>query len=270
MPELPEVETVVRSLRGQLVGRQILDISNSWRRHIAFPDYEQLRERIRNKTITGLSRRGKYLVFSLDSGDFLIIHLKMTGQLKIVPEGTEMSDYTHTVFLLSGEEELRFHDVRKFGKVYLTDDESLVLGKLGPEPLSPAFTRKRLFEMLKDRHRILKPLLIDQGFIAGIGNIYADESLHRARIDPRRISNSLNEQESRLLHDGIRRTLREAIENGGATISDYRRPDGTEGEMQHSFRVYGREEEPCYRCKGKIKRIILGGRSTYFCPSCQM
>lgn len=269
MPELPEVETIVRSLRNDVIGRSIVDINNYWPRHISMPPFEELRRRITGTTIDELNRRGKYLVFGLDSGESLIIHLKMTGQLLLEQSGTATPEHVHTVILLSGDLEIRFRDVRKFGRVYLTPDSSEILGKLGPEPLSTSFTSELLHSMLQNRRRVLKPLMLDQSFIAGIGNIYADESLHLAEIEPHRISNTLTREESRVLHTSIRHILERAIENGGATISDYRQPDGSTGEMQRSFSVYGRSGEVCYRCTGVIERTILGGRSTYYCRSCQ-
>jgi formamidopyrimidine-DNA glycosylase len=229
-----------------------------------------MRERISGTTIIEIDRRGKYLVFTLDSGDSMIIHLKMTGQLLMQSCSTPVPEHVHTVFLLSGSEELRFRDVRKFGRVYLTADSDEILGKLGPEPLEEFFTPDLLYQKLVSRRRIIKPLLLDQNFIAGIGNIYADESLFKAKLAPRRTSNMISRSESDHLHTSIRATLQRAIENGGATINDYRQPDGSEGEMQNSFRVYGREGEPCFRCDGVVVRIVLGSRSTFFCPSCQV
>lgn len=269
MPELPEVETVVRSLRQEVVGRKILDIKNQWPGQISLLEIDELRKRINGTTIIELDRRGKYILFTLDNADSMIIHLKMTGQLLLQPTSSVMQDHVHTVFLLSGAEELRFRDVRKFGRIYLTRDPREILGKLGPEPLSRSFTPGLLHEMLQNRRRVLKPLLLDQQFIAGIGNIYADESLFGAKLAPNRISNTITRKENCRLYISIRKTLEVAIDNGGATISDYRQPDGTEGEMQKSFSVYGRAGESCVRCGGTVKRIVLGGRSTFFCGSCQ-
>jgi formamidopyrimidine-DNA glycosylase len=270
MPELPEVETVVRSLRSKVVGRKILDIKNTWPRHLHEIGLEELRERVAGTTITHLDRRGKYILFTLDSSDSMIIHLKMTGQLLLQPASSSAQTHVHTVFSLSGGEELRFHDVRKFGRVYLTQNAATVVGDLGPEPLADSFSPERLFEMLNGRQRVLKPLLLDQHFIAGIGNIYADESLFWAKVAPIRRSHTLSRSESDHLHHSIQKTLRLAIGKGGATISDYRQPDGSEGEMQETLRVYGRAGEPCPRCSGIVERIVLGGRSTFFCGSCQL
>jgi len=269
MPELPEVETVVRTLRQKILGRTILDIRNEWPRHLAALGLDEFRERIVGKTIIELGRRGKYILFTLDSLESMIIHLKMTGQLLIQPASSPMPDHVHTVFKLSGDDDMRFRDVRKFGRVYILSDKEELLGQLGPEPLSDSFTPELLYEMLNNRHRILKPLLLDQHFIAGIGNIYADESLFRARIGPKRTSSTITQIETDKLHASIQKTLQRAIENGGATINDYRQPDGSKGEMQNLLRVYGRAGESCPRCAGVIERIVLGGRSTYYCASCQ-
>jgi formamidopyrimidine-DNA glycosylase len=269
MPELPEVETVVRTLDKQITGRKILDINNSWPNHLATHDLDAMQALITGSTIVNLSRRGKYIVFTLDNGSTMLIHLKMTGQLLLQPSLVPLPDHTHTVFTLSGGNELRFRDVRKFGRVHLTSDPSSVLGEIGPEPLSADFTAQSLFDALSARRRILKPLLLDQGFIAGIGNIYADEALHGARILPTRISDTLSLDEASNLHSNIQATLQRAIEKGGATINDYRQPDGSQGEMQSLFRVYGLQGQPCPRGDGIIQRIVLGGRSTFFCSDCQ-
>ena len=270
MPELPEVETVVRSLNKKIQGRILYGITNEWPRHLATHDVHEMSERVYGTRIIRVLRRGKYILIPLDSADTLIVHLRMTGQLLLQCSEAPVPDHTHTIFHLSDDVELRFRDVRKFGRVYLTSDPNLIVGELGPEPLAESFTSELLSEMLATRHRILKPLLLDQRFIAGIGNIYADEALHGAQLAPRRLSNSLTQSEATQLHSSIQRTLQSAIDNRGATINDYRQPDGTEGEMQNSFKVYGLEGEPCPRCNGIIERMVLGGRSTYFCPSCQI
>ena len=269
MPELPEVENVVRSLRDRITGRRILDINNYWPRQINGIGFDEFRERVAGTAIQHLDRRGKFILFTLDSSDSMIIHLRMTGQLLLQPNLLRMEKHVHTVFFLSGDEELWFHDVRKFGRIYLADNAESVVGDLGPEPMEESFSSDQLFDKLKARRRILKPLLLDQKFIAGIGNIYADESLFSAKLRPQRISDTLSRSESDRLHRSIRQTLALAIDRGGATISDYRQPDGSEGEMQDKFSVYGRAGESCIRCSGTVERIVLGGRSTFFCRSCQ-
>ncbi len=269
MPELPEVETTVRSLREPLINKTIVGMKNDWPGHIVNAEISEFRDRVVGSTFQSIARRGKYLIFSLDSGEFLIIHLKMTGHLSVVDELEPQDPYAHTVFLLDSGKELRFRDVRKFGRIYLVEDRDQVLGKLGPEPLEKSFTPELLYSMLQRRKRILKPLLLDQSFIAGLGNIYADEALHRAAIHPRRHSNSLNQAESHSLFHGIRDILEMAINRNGASIDSYRKPDGSKGSMQNSLQVYGRSGEPCPRCGNSVQRVILGNRSSHFCPSCQ-
>jgi formamidopyrimidine-DNA glycosylase len=271
MPELPEVETIARSLKPSLIGKTIVDVGNDWPGHIVTPDFAEFRQRIIGQSFTSISRRGKYIVFSLSSGESLIIHLKMSGQLSIAQAEEPADKYVHTVFVLSDDYELRFRDVRKFGRVYLVRNTADVLGALGPEPLSEAFTPAWLYEQLRGRKRVLKPLLLDQTFIAGIGNIYADEALFRARLHPQRRSNSLSFEEAQALHAGIRQALELGIDRQGASFdANYRKPDGTMGQMQNSFLVYGREGEPCYRCQGIVHKVKLGGRGTHFCIRCQI
>jgi formamidopyrimidine-DNA glycosylase len=270
VPELPEVETIVRGLRAPLIGRTVSGFWTDWPNHIVTPEPDALAMRIRGRTFQGVRRRGKYLVFELDQGEVLIVHLKMSGQLSVQPESEPADRYVHTIFRLEGGEELRFRDVRKFGRVYLVTDPDRVVGQLGPEPLSGDFTVTWLEEQLGRRRRVLKPLLLDQTFIAGIGNIYADEALFLAAIRPDRHSDSLGRQEIAALHEAIQVVLRLGIERQGASIDgSYRQPDGSRGQMQEVFVAYGRAGEDCLRCQGTIERIILGGRSTHFCPDCQ-
>ena len=270
MPELPEVETTVRALREPLIGRTIVEVHNDWPRHVGMPNLSELQSRIRDQRIERIDRRGKYLVFTLNSGETLIIHLKMTGHLSVVDQDTPPDPYAHTVFVLDKGQELRFRDPRKFGRVYLARDRHEVLGSLGPEPLDPAFTVEVLRQRLKGRKRALKPLLLDQGFIAGIGNIYADEALYYAGLHPQRCADSLSEADIAALHASIRQVLQMGIEREGASIDRYLKPDGSKGDMQNAVAVFQRTGQPCYGCKtGVVQRIVLGGRSTHFCPICQ-
>jgi formamidopyrimidine-DNA glycosylase len=270
MPELPEVETIVRGLRQPLVGRTITDFWTDWPRQIVTPEPDALRIRVRGRTFEAVRRRGKYLLFELDQGEVLMVHLKMSGQLSVQPGSVPADKHVHTIFRLAGGDELRFRDVRKFGRVYLVTDRDTILGELGPEPLSDEFTAGWLEENLGRRRRVLKPLLLDQTFIAGIGNIYADEALHRAAIRPDRRSDSLRSDEVAGLHAAIQTVLQLGIERQGASIDNaYRQPDGSGGQMQETFAVYGRPGEPCVRCDGLVQRIVLGGRGTHFCNSCQ-
>ncbi|GJM41491.1 MAG: formamidopyrimidine-DNA glycosylase [Ardenticatenaceae bacterium] len=269
MPELPEVETVVRALRQPLIGRTIIGIRNDWPRHVGTPTLDEFRVRIQGCTVQAINRRAKYLVFSLTNGETLIAHLKMSGHLAVV-DGRESADkHVHTVFELDNGQELRFRDIRKFGRVYLVHDPNEILGKLGPEPLETTFTPEQLTERLNGRTRRLKPLLLDQQFIAGVGNIYADESLFYAKLHPTRPANSLNNQDIIALHQSIQKVLRMGIEREGASIELYVKPDGSKGDMQNAVAVFRRTGEPCYECGRPIERIVLGGRSTHFCSNCQ-
>jgi formamidopyrimidine-DNA glycosylase len=264
VPELPEVETTAHRLEPDLVGRTIAGLHLDWPRHT--PDPDLLRSLLPGRTITGVGRRGKFLVFALDPPDrTLLIHLRMSGRLSVVPAGAEPDPYAHTILTLDDDRELRFSDVRKFGQLYLPADPAEILGKLGPEPLSPEFTPRWLAAALARRRRAVKPLLLEQTFIAGLGNIYTDEVLFRARVDPRRPADSLGESEVRRLHAAIREVLREAIDHQGTSL-DWVYP---EGGMEDRLQVYGRADEPCVRCGTPIERIVLGQRGTHFCPSCQ-
>jgi formamidopyrimidine-DNA glycosylase len=269
MPELPEVETVVRALRAPLVGRTFTEVRNYWPRHIVTPSLAALQGRIHGRTILSINRRAKYLVFTLSDGETLIIHLKMTGHLSVVDPETPPDKYAHTIFKLENGQELRFRDPRKFGRVYLVQDPAEIVGSLGPEPLEDAFTTAVLQERLQNRKRVLKPLLLDQTFVAGIGNIYADEALYYARLHPERQSNTLSPVEIEALHSAIQKVLKLGIEREGASIDRYVKPDGSKGDMQNAVAVYGRTGDLCYHCGTPIQRMKLGGRSTHFCPTCQ-
>ncbi len=264
MPELPEVETFVRGLRGPCVGQSIERVTIKWKRHIATPTSRQFAARIKGQTIQGIERRGKYLVFRLTDAT-LLIHLKMSGDLSVVPAGHAPDKHAHTVFHFVNGHELRFSDTRKFGKVYLVNDASEVTGGLGPEPLADDFTAKKLKEILHSRHRGLKALLLDQTALVGVGNIYADESLHRAKIHPLRRSDSLTDPEVRALWKSLRTTLNAAIRNHGSSIDWMYRG----GQHQNHFRAYDRTGQPCPVCKTPIQRILVAQRSTHFCPVCQ-
>ena len=269
MPELPEVETTVRALRKPLVGRTITGVRNTWPRHIALPSPEELQERIAGRRILGIDRRGKFLVFTLSEGETLIIHLRMTGHLSVVRADTPVDAHTHTIFRLEDGRELRFRNPRKFGRVYLVRDPQEVLGRLGPEPLEESFTVEALRRRLAGKKRQLKPLLLDQSFIAGVGNIYADEALYYARLHPLRRADTLSDEEVVALHTAIRMVLQMGLEHEGASIDRYVKPDGTRGSMQDVVSVFQRTGATCYRCGTPIERIIAGGRSTHFCPVCQ-
>ncbi|MCB8985978.1 MAG: DNA-formamidopyrimidine glycosylase [Ardenticatenaceae bacterium] len=269
MPELPEVETTVRALRQPLVGSTITDVRSDWPRQIVTPDLPELQARIYGQRIEAIDRRGKYLIFRLSGHETLIIHLKMSGHLAVVDKDAPASKHVHATFSLADGRELRFRDTRKFGRIYLVSDPTEIVGKLGPEPLSPEFTVDLLTRRIAGRKRVLKPLLLDQTVIAGIGNIYADEALFYAGLDPRRTADSLTPIEIARLHAAIQKVLKLGIAREGASIDQYVKPDGSKGDMQNAVAIFRRTGEPCYQCQTPIVRIVLGGRSTHFCPHCQ-
>jgi formamidopyrimidine-DNA glycosylase len=270
MPELPEVETIALALkrgydgRPPLPGRRVDGMSLRWPRHIAEPSVPVFRRRLRGQTIHDVARRGKYFVMPLDQGT-LLVHLKMSGDLRLTERETPRGPFEHTILHLDDGWDLRFSDSRKFGKLYLLHDPERVLGRLGPEPLSPGFTPDVLAERLAAHDRQLKPLLLDQTFIAGLGNIYADEALHRARLHPLRRSRGLNAEEVDALWRGIRAALRQGIRHNGASIDWVYRG----GDFQNHFRVYQRAGKACPSCGSSIVRTVIGQRGSHFCPRCQ-
>lgn len=269
MPELPEVETSVRALRESLLGEIFTEARVYWSRHIDRPDLQAFQERIAGLRVESMHRRGKYMIFTLSGGETLIVHLRMTGHLAVVDRDAPLQDHTHTILALASGKELRFRDPRKFGRVYLVRDPEEVVGKLGPEPLDPDFTPDVLLRQLQRRSMRLKPLLLDQSFVAGVGNIYADEALYYAGLHPERPADTLNAVEIERLHSAIQKVLKMGIEREGASIDRYRKPDGSRGDMQNAVAVFRRTDEPCYECGTPIRRIVLGGRSTHYCPTCQ-
>jgi len=269
MPELPEVETIARGLRGPLMGRQITGVHVGWENLVARPTVEEFKRRLVGQRILGVKRRGKYLVVALSSGQSLIVHLRMTGRLLIKNRGDELDKHDHLIFELDDGKELRFNEVRKLGRVYLVDDEDEILGELGPEPLGDDFTLADFAALLSGRRGMIKPLLLNQRFMAGIGNIYADEALFAARIHPERRTDTLTVEEIERLYRAIRQVLAQGIQNRGTTISDYLDAEGREGENQEYLEVFRRAGQPCPRCGTPIERTVVGGRGTYFCPKCQ-
>ncbi len=270
MPELPEVETYARDLAAVLTGRTLTGARVDWPNQIPKNAPEQLEARVRGQRIEAVGRRGKYLVIVLDS-DHLLVHLKMSGRLIIAPSSAPADPHAHIVFGLDGGDELRFRDPRKFGRVYLLADPSTILGNLGPEPLGTDFTVQVFRELINGRRGRLKPLLLNQAFIAGLGNIYVDESLWAARLHPLRTADSLTPAELDRLHSAIREVLTRAVELRGSSLSDggYRDLTGNMGEMQGSLSVFQRAGEPCPRCQSVIERLVVGQRGTHVCARCQ-
>jgi formamidopyrimidine-DNA glycosylase len=270
MPELPEVETIARGLRSSLEGRTIRAVTVDWPRTVAQPSLDEFKAGIAGRRVESVGRRGKYVVIALDGG-CLLIHLKMSGRLRIVTAGEPVDNHTHTVFHLDGDQELRFQDVRKFGRVHLVEKPAQVTAALGPEPLDDDFSLVLFRGLLERRSGRLKSLLMNQEFLAGLGNIYADEALHAARLHPLRKADSLSPQEQARLHSSIRRVLGRAVAGRGTTLDDggYRDAEGRAGAYQEELAVYRRTEEPCRTCGTPIERTIIGGRSSHFCPRCQ-
>ncbi len=272
MPELPEVETTVRGIRPDLVGRTIQSVWLDWPRALHAGDSpENFQDRIAGQKIESVERRAKYIVMKLEA-DWLLIHLKMSGRLYVLPdEATDKYDlWVHFRFQLDNAHQLRFSDSRKFGRVVLTNDLNPIVGHLGPEPLADDFTATILQARLNQRKTVLKALLLNQEVVAGLGNIYADEALHRAQIHPLRRGNTLTEGEIVRLHEAIRWVLNKGIATNGASIGWYRQPNGEQGRMQDEFLAYGQTGKPCATCGAAIiERIVVGQRSTHFCPSCQ-
>jgi formamidopyrimidine-DNA glycosylase len=266
MPELPEVEKIKNELLPHVLGRKIEGADILWDKMVKQPSVEEFSARIIGQTITSLSRRGKYLFFHLSGGEVLVMHMKMTGSLLVNPADTK---FTRSVLHLDKGVDLHFWDPRKFGKMWLVPDEAVVAGKLGPEPLDDNFTADTLAEILRKRTTPVKPILLDQSIIAGIGNMYADEALFEAKIHPTRPAKSLSWVEIKRLHSAIRRVLQKGLRKKGASVRNYIRPDGAPGTAHEEFRVAHGVGKKCPKCGTTIKRIVVRGRGTYLCPQCQ-
>ena len=271
MPELPEVETLARELREVLIGRSIVGVEVRWARTVAAPDPEAFAQRLTGCRIQEIRRRGKWLLLGLDGGEWLLVHLRMSGRLAVEDAAAPEDAHTRVVLYLDDGQRLRFSDPRKFGRMALTACPEEWLGDLGPEPLDPALTPNHLAGLLRGRRARLKPLLADQRALAGVGNTYADEVLWRAGLHPLRRADTLTPEEAARLHGAIREVLEEAIARRGTTLVDrrYVLPDGRPGEFAAHLAVYGREGAPCPRCGAPIVRTRMGGRSAHYCPQCQ-
>ncbi len=274
MPELPEVETIARDLRAAgLPGRVLACARVTWPRAVAEPGAEEFCRRIAGRRIEEVGRRGKFLVITLEGGGHLLLHLRMSGRLDWCDPCTPRSPHEHVVLAFRDGGELRFHDTRKFGRLYLTADAGRILGKLGPEPLGEDFRAGAFHRALQRRRRRIKPLLLDQGFLAGLGNIYTDEALWEAEVHPARRSDTLTAKEAYRLHGAIRRVLRRGIRNLGTSLgtgkANYFSVGGRRGRNGDALRVFRRTGAPCPRCGTPILRVVLGGRGTHFCPHCQ-
>ena len=270
MPELPEVETIRRDLAPSLRGARIeaVSIAPGAEGIVQAPPAASFEAALRGRRIAEIDRRGKYLIFRFDTGGALIVHLGMTGALLLRRAGDPPDPYTRAVFALDGGRELRFSDLRKFGNLWFVDEPVQVVGKLGPEPLQ-GLTASQLGAICARRSAPVKAVLLDQEAIAGIGNIYADESLFRAGIHPLRPANSLRRAELERLAAAIPETLEEAMAHRGSSYRDYRDAEGREGTHQFYVRVFRRTGQPCFVCGTPIQRVKLAGRGTHFCPRCQ-
>jgi formamidopyrimidine-DNA glycosylase len=278
MPEMPEVETIRRSLEIAMVGRRIT-AARTHRADLRRPFPPELAARIKGRRIEALDRRAKYLVVVLDGGLDLLIHLGMSGRILIGKAEGKPGKHEHFSIDLDDGHRVSLFDPRRFGIVDLVPAADLadhpLLRALGPEPLAPAFAGPALAAALKGRNTTIKAALMDQRRVAGLGNIYVCEALYRARLSPKRQASTIADRHGKpaaraeALVDAIKTVLNDAIKAGGSSLRDHRRADGSLGDFQHNFQVYDREGQPCPSCKGKVKRIVQGGRSTFYCPSCQ-
>jgi formamidopyrimidine-DNA glycosylase len=279
VPELPEVETVRRGLAGRVVGRTIERVEVGRERSVRRTSAQQVVDGLTGATVLEADRRGKYLLLPLDTGDTLMVHLRMSGQLLLAPAGAPRLAHTHVVMALAGEpaEELWFVDPRTFGEVVVFDPDHVdvelpELATMGIDPLRDGLDAITLQALLAGRRTRLKPLLLDQHVIAGIGNIYADEILHGAKLHPERVAGSLRRKEVVALHDVMHGVLEAAVGAGGSTLGDAQYVDlmGSGGSYQDDHRVYGRAGQRCLTCgRGTIRRTVSAGRSTHHCPWCQ-
>jgi formamidopyrimidine-DNA glycosylase len=281
VPELPEVETVARDLRGLVVGATITGAHGNWPRTIAsHPTIEAFAADVAGRRVEAVGRRAKLVVIELSGGAVLTIHLKMTGQLFVVPAGSPADRHVRAALALDDGREIRFRDVRKFGRIGLwprdpatgtvlaREGGAALFADHGPEPLDDAFTLGIFRARLRSRRGRLKPLLLDQGFVAGIGNIYADEALWRARLHPLRTAATLRPPHEARLYRALRAVLAEAVERRGSSIDDYTAPEG-DGSMQERLEVYQRTGQPCPRCGRPIRRVVVAARATHLCTWCQ-
>jgi formamidopyrimidine-DNA glycosylase len=269
VPELPEVEVVARGLNAALPGRQIVRAEILWERTVATPAVDEFVAQVVGRRFARGWRRGKFVVLDFEGGDHLLAHLRMTGILCTVPAGEPASPYVRARFELDNGCELRFTDTRKFGRLYLVRSVEEVTGRLGIEPLDAALDAPTFGQMLSRRRGRIKSLLLDQRFLAGLGNIYVDEALHRSGIHPLRPAASLSVAECGRLLDAIRSVLTMAIARGGTSFSTYRNAEGRPGDNQNFLAVYGRAGEACERCCTPIERSVVGQRGTHYCARCQ-
>ena len=275
MPELPEVETLRRDLEARVIGRTIVscEVSENAPRLVQLVTRAEFCRQLTGRRIEGLRRRGKYLIIDLDDGRAWVVHRGMSGNVLYRPEEAEEDPWVRASFTLDNGHQLRWADLRKFGKMWLVEDATMVVETLGPEPMEAEFTPEVLRARAGKRTAPIKSVLLDQKVVAGVGNIYSDEALHYARIHPLRPANRLKPDEWRRLHEGIVGALRMGIDargsSMGTSLRDHVNVDGDPGWNQEVVQAYGRDGEPCYRCGTIMRRLVVGGRSAVFCPKCQ-
>ncbi|HHF98091.1 MAG TPA: DNA-formamidopyrimidine glycosylase [Candidatus Aerophobetes bacterium] len=273
MPELPEVETIRQDMINRVKGKRIVKVEVRNEKNIRFPSPQEFKKRIEGRIIEDIKRRGKYLLVALDSGDFLVFHLKLTGRLLFFSEKEKEPDYVRIVFFFEDKTRLFFADIRGFADVHLLTREEMeslpAIKEMGPEPLSPDFTLDEFKKRIKSKKGRIKPLLMDQKVIAGIGNIYSQESLYRAKVHPEKNASKLTDKEIEAIYKSLLEVLEEAIKYRGSSVDAYLDLEGKEGGYVPHLKVYGREGERCLRCGAPIKKKKIGGRGTYFCDNCQ-
>ena len=274
MPELPEVQVLVDDLNSAgIAGRTITSARVFWPKTIATSSPQTFRRRIKDHTITAIRRRGKFLVFDLTPTNHLMIHLRMSGRLHLVPADAKRSKHEHVILCMDNGRQIRFHDTRKFGRMYLTQHTDRILGHLGIEPLDPVFKARLFKQMLRSRKRQIKPLLLDQTFVAGLGNIYVDEALWDAFIHPQQPASTLTDTQISALHRAIPKVLKRGLKNLGTSLgtgrANFYSVARRKGRNQDQLNVFRRTGHPCPRCKTPLERITVAQRSTHICPKCQ-
>lgn len=273
MPELPEVETIRRGLEKEIKGLTILSVETNTPKMVQGTSLEDLKKNIKWKKIISVGRKGKIIVIKLNNNFNLIFHLKISGRLLIRNRNEKEDEYTRVIFKLSKGRELRFSDLRKFGWVRFLSDKELEsspnIKELGPDPVKSDFTFNKFSEIIKKRRGGVKKFLMDQKNIAGIGNIYANEILFKARIHPERKIENLNPKENLAIYKAIKSILKKAILLRGTSVDNYVDAFGKEGNFERELKIYGKKGKPCIKCRGSVARIVVGGRGTFFCPSCQ-
>lgn len=273
MPELPEVETIRQDMIKKVKGKKIENVEIKNEKNIRIISPEQFKEKLKGRVIEDIQRRGKFLIINLDSDDLLIFHLKLTGRLLFSPVGKEEPKYVRMVFTFTDKSRLFFADIRGFADVFLiprSDVETIpAIKNMGPEPLSPDFNPDKLKQILGGKRGKIKPLLMDQSVIAGIGNIYSQEALYRAGIHPEREVSKLTEKEIEAIYRSLVDVLKEAIKYRGSSVDAYLDLNGKEGNYVPHLKIYGKEGQICPRCGSSIKKKRVGGRGTYFCSKCQ-